>query len=279
MQSSTSRYLAIIVRYGLLVILAAAVIYPIVWVFLGSLKSQESFYTNPWGLPDQFHWEVYKIIFVDFHLQINVWNSLYISVISTLIIIMLSTMAAYGLIRLNWKGSRMVLGVILLGIMIPVHSTLIPIYLDLQAFNNYVDTRILLMLPYIAFGIPTSILILSGYYATISKDMEEAAVIDGSSIIGCFFKIIFPISMPAIATVAILSFIHSWNELLYALIFLRKTEAQTLPVALLQFMGFYSTDWAQVLAAITVAMLPGVLIYMFLQNYIVQGITAGAVKG
>lgn len=279
MKSSMIGYIAGFLKYGMLIFWAAAVIYPVVWVFLGSLKSTESFYLHPWGLPDQFHWEVYKKIFTQYHLQINVWNSLYISAVSTLVVILLSAMAAYGLVRLKWRGSKAVMGMILIGIMIPVHSTLIPIYLDLQSYSDNIDTRVLLMLPYIAFGIPTSILILSGYYATISRDMEEAAVIDGSSLIGCFFKIIFPISMPAVATAGILSFIHSWNELLYALIFLRKTGAQTLPVALLQFMGFYSTDWAQVLAAISVAMVPGIFIYMVLQNYIVQGITAGAVKG
>ncbi|MFH5183323.1 carbohydrate ABC transporter permease [Paenibacillus sp. TAB 01] len=279
MKTSASGYAVNVSRYALLIVLAAAVIYPIIWVILGSLKSEESFYTNPWGLPDQFHWEVYNVIFTQFHLQVNVWNSFYISAVSTLVVILFSAMAAYGMIRLKWKGSKAVLGLILLGIMIPVHSTLIPIYLDLQSYNKWIDPRILLMLPYAAFGIPTSVLILTGYYATISRDMEEAAVIDGSSLIGCFFRIILPISMPAIATVAILSFIHSWNELLYALIFLKKTASQTLPVALLQFMGFYSTDWAQVLAAITVGMVPGILIYMILQNYIVQGITAGAVKG
>lgn len=256
-----------------------SILYPILWVILGSLKSKDEFYTNPWGLPQIFHYDVYRSIFSEFHLQANVWNSLYVSTLSTVAVIMLSTMASYGLVRLKWKGSKLVMGLMLLGIMIPVHSTLIPIYLSLQGFSDSIDMRIMLMLPYVAFGIPTSILILSGYYSSLSREVEEAAVIDGSSLIGCFFRIILPVSMPAIATVAILSFINSWNELLYALIFLQQPGKQTLPVALLQFMGFYSTDWAQVLAAISVATLPGILIYMFLQNHIVQGVTAGAVKG
>lgn len=265
-------------RYVFLIIIAISVLYPLLWVFMGSVKSEQDFYTNPWGIPTSFHWEIYTSVLTEYNLHINILNSMYVAVVSMIIIMVVSAMAAYGIVRMKWRGSRLVLGFFLLGIMIPVHSTLIPLYINLQGLRDVMDPRIVLLIPYIAFGIPTSILILSGYFSTLSREVEEAAVIDGCSLIGTFFRIILPISTPALATVGILAFIHSWNELLYALVFLRETELQTIPVSILKFMGFYSTDWSKVLASISITMIPSIIIYMFLQDKIVQGVTAGAVK-
>jgi raffinose/stachyose/melibiose transport system permease protein len=162
--------------------------------------------------------------------------------------------------------------------MVPGHTTLIPVYLNLQGLRDVLDDRIVLIIPYVAGGLSQAILILSGYFSSLSKEIEEAAVMDGASLIGIFFKIILPISMPAIATVSIFSFIFTWNELLYGLVFIEKTEHQTIPVAILKFVGFYSTDWSKVLASIALTMIPSLLVYMVAQNKIVQGITDGAVK-
>lgn len=265
-------------RYVFLIIIAISVLYPLLWVFMGSVKSEQDFYTNPWGIPTSFHWEIYTSVLTEYNLHINILNSMYVAVVSMIVIMVVSAMAAYGIVRMKWRGSRLVLGFFLLGIMIPVHSTLIPLYINLQGLRDVMDPRIVLLIPYIAFGIPTSTLILSGYFSTLSREVEEAAVIDGCSLIGTFFRIILPISTPALATVGILAFIHSWNELLYALVFLRETELQTIPVSILKFMGFYSTDWSKVLASISITMIPSIIIYMFLQDKIVQGVTAGAVK-
>jgi raffinose/stachyose/melibiose transport system permease protein len=265
-------------RNLLLSLIALTVIYPLLWVFLGSFKTEKEFYTNPWGIPGSFHYEIYQNVIKQYRLDINIWNSFFIATISTVIIMLVSTMAAYGIVRMKWKASKWVLGFFLLGIMIPVHSTLIPLYISLQGFRDLVDPRFVLLIPYIAFGIPTSILILSGYVSTLSREIEEAAVIDGASLIGVFCRIIIPMSVPALATVAILAFIHSWNELLYALVFLRETDMQTIPVAILKFIGFYSTDWSSVFACISITVIPSIIIYLFLQDKIVQGMTSGAVK-
>lgn len=179
---------------------------------------------------------------------------------------------------MKWPGSRAALVFFLLGIMIPVHAVLIPVYIQLQSLRDFIDARIVVMIPYAAFGLSTSILIFSGYFHTLAKEVEEAAVMDGYSIIGTFFKIIVPLSPPVIATVSILSFIHSWNELLFGLVFLKQPGMQTIPVALLQFKGMYSTNWSTMLAAITMTTVPSVIVYMLLQDKIVQGITDGAVK-
>lgn len=278
MSHKLNRTLYALLRYLVLSFIALTVVYPLLWVFLGSFKTEQEFYLNPWGLPSTLHFEIYKNVITQYRLDQNIWNSFFIAAISTGIVMVVSAMAAYGIIRMKWKASKWVLGFFLLGIMIPVHSTLIPLYISLQGLRDLMDPRFVLLIPYIAFGIPTSILILSGYVATLSKEIEEAAVIDGSSLIGVFFRIVLPMSVPALATVSILAFIHSWNELLYALVFLRETSEQTIPVAILKFMGFYSTDWSSVFASITITIVPSIIIYVFLQEKIVQGMTSGAVK-
>ncbi|TVX99387.1 carbohydrate ABC transporter permease [Paenibacillus cremeus] len=265
-------------RFVLLAAIAVTVIYPLLWVFLGSFKTEKEFFLNPWGIPSALHFEIYTNVIKQYRLDINIWNSFLIGLLSTIIITLVSALAAYGIIRMKWSGSKWMLGFFLLGIMIPVHSTLIPLYISLQGLREWIDPRLVLLIPYVAFGIPTSILILSGYVSTLSKEIEEAAVMDGSSLIGVFFRIILPVSVPALATVGILSFIHAWNELLYALVFLRDTAEQTIPVAILKFVGFYSTDWSNVFACISITIIPSVIIYVFLQEKIVQGVTSGAVK-
>jgi raffinose/stachyose/melibiose transport system permease protein len=265
-------------RYIFLIFITIVVLYPVIWVFLSSFKTEEDLFTNPWGLPRSFQWQTYGDVILNHKLHINIINSFFISIVSTIVTILLSAMAAYGIIRIKWKGSKLVLGFFVLGIMVPAHATLIPIYINLLPLNDFLDPRIVLLIPYISFGFPVSILILSGYLSTLPRTLEEAAVIDGYSVIGIFFKIILPISMPALATVGILSFINSWNELLYALIFLRQDEVQTIPVAILRFVGFYTTAWSNVLASIAITIVPTIIIYMFLQDKIVHGMTAGAVK-
>lgn len=265
-------------KYLFLSSIAFSVLYPLVWVLMSSIKSEKDFFTNPWGFPVSFHWETYASVLSEYGLHWNLLNSLLLATVTTMIVVLISTMAAYGIMRLKWKGNMAILGLFLLGIMIPGHATLIPLYINMQGLLSVLDPRLVLLIPYIAFGIPTSILILSGYFSTLSKEMEEAAVIDGCSLIGAFFKIILPISTPVLATVGILAFIHTWNELLFALVFLKQTELQTVPVAILKFVGFYSTDWSKVLATISITMLPSLAVYMFFQEKIVQGVMEGSVK-
>jgi raffinose/stachyose/melibiose transport system permease protein len=276
--TSMGKYVLPAVRHIFLMIVAISVLYPLLWVFLGSFKTEKEFYTNPWGLPSALNFGTYANVLTQYHLHLNLLNSFFLAAVSTIVVVFLSSMLAYGIIRMKWMGSKAVLMFVMLGIMVPVHSTLIPLYINLQPLMEHLDNRVVLLLPYIAFGLPTSVLIFSGYFSTLSKEMEEAAVIDGASMIGTFFRIILPISTPAISTVSILSFIGHWNELLFALVFLRDSEMQTVPVALLQFMGFYSTDWSKILSSISITIIPSFVVYAFLQNRIVQGFTAGAVK-
>ena len=150
-----------------------------------------------------------------------------------------------------------------------------------MVFNKIglLNKHISLVLPYVAFALPTSIFILSGFMATFPKEIEEAAVIDGCSMKGVFWRIIFPLSKSSIATISIFNFVTAWNELMFALIFMTSDSKMTLPVSLTRFKGQYSTSWTIQLAAVVIMVLPSLIAYFFLNDKIIKSLTIGAVKG
>jgi len=155
---------------------------------------------------------------------------------------------------------------------------LIPLFLmfnKVRLTNNYLA----LILPYVAFALPTSVFILTGFMSTIPGEVEEAFIIDGGSMAGVFWKVIFPLSKSAIATISIFNFVSMWNELMFALIFMSDPAKMTLPVSLTRFKGQYSTNWTVQLAAIVIMVIPSVLVYLFLSDRIIESMTIGAVKG
>ena len=168
--------------------------------------------------------------------------------------------------------------VFLIGMMVPIHCTLIPIYITFAKIS-LINTYLGLIIPYVAFGFPTTIYIMTGFFSSLPREMEEAAVIDGCGLPTCFFRIMLPISKVGLFTVSIFSFVGNWNELLVALIFTNSDNVKTLPVGLTSFVGVYNTNYAPMLAAIVIAILPTIAVYCSFSNAIVDGLTAGAVKG
>ncbi|WP_313639095.1 carbohydrate ABC transporter permease [Paenibacillus sp.] len=264
--------------YGFLGLITIIVLYPLIWVYMSAVKSEQDFFLNPWGIPQSFNLDGFVKVITEYKLHINILNSVFVSMLTLAAVMILASLAAYGVTRLKWKGSKLTLSFFMLGLLIPVHSTLIPIYMSLQGLREFLDPRIVIVLPYIVFALPTAIMVLSGYFFTLPKELEESAVLDGCCIRTTFIRIILPISTPAMATVGILTFMATWNELLFSLVFLIKPEYQTIPVAILQFTGL-STDWTKVLASIAITIAPSLVLYMCLQNKIIQGVTAGSVKG
>lgn len=266
------------VLYLVLVAIAVSIIYPLIWTFFGSVRDEKLFALNPWGLPEQLDLHVYVDVLFTYGIARNLINSLLLSSVGVMISTVLALLASYGLARMRWKGSNLMMAFFLSGIMIPVHSTLIPLYIGLQPFRR-IDERFALLIPYIVFSLPTAIFLLTNYMRSISRSLEEAAVIDGCSLFKSFLYVIVPVTGPAIATVTIFSFMGMWNELLFALVFLQKNETHTLPVGILRFTGLYTTQWQLTLAAIVIALIPSLLLYLILQDRIIKGMTAGALKG
>jgi len=264
--------------YTILTIISITCLYPLVWLILNSFKTNSELFSNPWGITPSPVFENYKTAWSAGKIGISFFNSVFVSLVSMVLTIIIASMAAFAITRLKWKLSGKVLGFLLLGVMIPIHSTLIPLFLmfnKVRLTNNYLA----LILPYVAFALPTSVFILTGFMSTIPGEVEEAFIIDGGSMAGVFWKVIFPLSKSAIATISIFNFVSMWNELMFALIFMSDPAKMTLPVSLTRFKGQYSTNWTVQLAAIVIMVIPSVLVYLFLSDRIIESMTIGAVKG
>ncbi len=270
-----------IARFAKWMVLIAVMIvslYPVIWIILGSLKGNDELMLNTWGLPREWRFSNYAEAWLNSGISRAFINSLMVSCGSLLILIIVSTMAAFALTRLRFKGSKLVRSGFMVIMMIPLHVTLIPLFLSMTKMNLN-NTYFSLILPYVTFGLPVAIFILTGFLKAFPDSIEESAVIDGASMIRVFFTMTVPMSKPSIATVAIYSFVTMWNELLYAVVFMSKKSMMTIPVVLTMFKGQYTTDYVSMLAAIVMGILPSLLIYVFFNRQIIAGMASGAVKG
>ncbi|MBQ4639154.1 MAG: carbohydrate ABC transporter permease [Clostridia bacterium] len=252
-------------------------LFPLYWLLCFSLKdTQEIFSGNLIGLPTQWLFSNYA----------NAWGSggnislfLLNSVIDTAATLVLTSlfgfMCAYGLLRMRWKGQKLVMTYIMMGMMIPMHAALYPLT---ETLLPLMKTHWALIIPYAAFNIPITILILSGFITSIPYEMEEAACIDGSGIYRTAFTIILPMMIPAISTAAIFVFLQVWNELLLATIF-TTGKVRTLTVGIQQMSGQYQTDYGSMGAALVIATLPTLILYICMSGQVQKSLIAGAVKG
>jgi len=268
-----------IILFSILIIVAFAQLFPLYWLITFSLKSNiEIFGENVIGLPQNWRWINYKTALSDGGILKYFLNSVIYSGVTVLVTGIVSSMAAYAIARMKWKLKDYVFGIFVLGIMIPTQAALLPLFQLLEKLGlkgGYLG----LLIPYISFGIPMSVMILTGFYKGIPKEIEEAAYIDGSGIFRCFGSIILPIIKPAIATASIFTFLGSWNELMFANTLVDSSDFRTLPVGIMSFAGQYSTDWGLIGAGMVIATLPTILVYFLLSNQVQESLVAGAVKG
>lgn len=265
-------------KHIVLILICVTCIYPVVWMTLSSFKSQAELYDNPWGWPQTFTLDNYVRAFVNGNIGRYFLNSVFIAAVSVVLIVLLSVMAAYGITRLKWKLSGFALTVFVAGMMIPTYGALIPLYNifnKLGILNNYLSV----IISHTTFGLPLGIFIMSGFMQAIPRELEEAAILDGCSILQMFKRVIMPIVRSGIVTISVISFINVWNDLLFGQIFLNDKEKMPLTVGLLEFKGRFGTDYVGMLAAIVVTVIPVVAIYTILHDKIIDGMTAGAVKG
>ncbi|MFJ7974901.1 carbohydrate ABC transporter permease [Peribacillus sp. NPDC096379] len=263
--------------YLLAIILLVFTGLPYFLMINSSLKSQLEFMTSPWSLPNFLTFENYsKVLSSEFLRYFG--NSLIVAVISVILVIVVSAMASYPLARMKFKLNRPLFILFMIGMMIPIHTTLIPIYLLTINIGLY-DTIWGLIGPYVAFAIPVSVVIFTQFLQDIPTELEESAKIDGCGQFRLFWKILFPLLKPAVATVAIYNFIHIWNEFVFALVLTNSKENFTLPLGLRDFYGEFSVNVPGIMAALTLGSLPLLLVYFVAQEKIVRGIAAGSVKG
>ena len=255
-------------------------LFPFYWLVTFSFKSNTEIFDshNLAGLPKVWRLENYTDALLGGGILTYFLNSVFYSAVTVAVSTILAAMAAYAIIRMNWKFKGIAAMIFTLGIMIPVQATLLPLFQALDRMElrqGYLG----LLLPYIAFAMPMSIMILSGFYRSVPREIEEAACIDGCGIYAMFFRIILPIVRPGIATASIFAFLNTWNELLFANTFVDKQELKTLPVGIMSFVGEHSTNWGVIGAGMVGATLPTVVIYFLLSKQVQESLTIGAVKG
>lgn len=268
----------LVVKYIVLILFFIACLYPLVWLVINSFKTNEDLFANTWGLPIKWTLENYKHAIVDGNIGRYFLNSIFVSVISVALTLILCIMAAYGVTRLKWKRSKLVMGIFLLGMMIPAYGSIIPMY---NIFNKIgiLNSYIAVIIPHVTFALPMGIFIMTGFFAGLPVELEEASIIDGCALMTSFRKVIIPVAIPGIVTVAVISFINIWNDLLFSQIFLTDQDKMPLTIGLTQFQGIYSTDYVGMIAAIVVTVVPVIIVYIILHEKIIDGMISGAVKG
>ena len=251
---------------------------PLIWIIMSSFKSNKEILSSAFALPSSFGLSGYKAALDMAPIFKFYGNSIIISVLSTLLNVVVVCMAAYVLARHKFKGSTFVTLLLSVSLLIPTAALLMPIYKIMTAIGLF-DTRTGLILVYAALGLPTSLFIFKSYFQSIPKELEEAACIDGAGFFRTFFVIVFPLAKPGLATGAILQFLTSWNEFMFALILTKSTSVRTLPLALNYFTSQFSFNYTAMFAALTMVILPSIIIYILLQEQITSSMVEGSVKG
>ncbi len=275
------RYMEIIKRCLLYAFVAVLVIfstYPFLYMVSTSLKSMEDFFMNPFSIfPKSLNLTQYTAVF-EMGLTNYFVNSIIIVVLAVALVVFISALASYPLSRMKFRLSGLLFLLFIGGMMIPVHATLIPIFTMSNKIGIY-DTLLALLGPYVAFALPISIFIFIQFMKDIPMELEEAAKMDGANHWAIFSKVIFPNIMPAISTIVIYNFVHIWNEFIFALVLIQSPNKMTLPVGLQKFYGEFSVNVPGLMAALTLASLPLILIFILAQEKVVKGLSSGAVKG
>jgi len=251
---------------------------PFVFQIMTSFKTQGEFITyGIFKLPGSFNFNNFiRVISDDFYKFFL--NSILVIAISLTLLLFLSAFAAYPLSRMQFKFNKPIYSAIIAAMSIPIHVTLIPIFI-MTSRLGMIDNVFALIGPNVAFNLPISIFILTAFMQGISKEMEEAAEIDGCGRFATFFKILFPLSKSGLATLAIYNGVVIWNEFVFAMVLTQTPRAQTLPLAIWQYQGQYSINTPLIMALLVLSCLPVILLYIFGQDKLVKGMMAGAVKG
>ena len=261
-------------------IFSLSCIFPIVWMLYSSLKEKRAFNADIVGLPKSPTLINYTRILTnpDYHLPESMFNSFRTTALSILLIVAFSFIVGYILARVRFKLNRVLYVMFLMGMLIPIHSLLVPIYVVFKKCNIS-NQWFTLLLPYVSFGLPMGIFLVEGFFKTVPVDLEEAAAIDGSNFTHTLWTIIFPICRPILVTVAIIQVFSCWNEFSFALVLIKDVGLQTVPLALTQFKGQFASDYPKQMAAMLLTMAPIVVLYFAFSRQIIKGMVAGAVKG
>ncbi|MCL2335645.1 MAG: carbohydrate ABC transporter permease [Endomicrobia bacterium] len=272
------KYLQDALTHLILIIVSLTCVFPVFWMLSSSLKTQQEIFTKMSLLPHTWNWSNYVTAFVQADFGRYFLNSVFYTVVGVFFILFVSSLAAYAFARLEFWGKSVFFYVLIATLLIPIPGVFVPLYLLLKNLH-LIDTRIGLLLCYISNGLAFAIFLLKGFFDDLPREIEEAALIDGCSRFGIYWRIALPLAKPALATLVIMNSLTIWNEFLLALVVLQDKAKMPIQRGLMVFQGTFITDYPLLMAGLTIATIPIVIIYLLMQKHIVKGIASGALKG
>ncbi len=275
---ASNRGITAALKYLVAAFFALVVLIPLFATLINGFKSNAEVLLYPFGLPSTWHWENYAGVLQSTAFWRQLGNSTMVMLATAVGVVVLSSMPAFVFARMTFRGRELLFNFFTLGLLFPIAVAILPLYISLRQ-AGLVDRLWGIILPQVAFGIPGNVLILRGFFATIPRELEEAAAIDGCSSAGFFVRVLLPLMRPALAAVTVLTMVYSWNDFFLPLLVLNKEQLWTLPLGIMQFQGQFGTDWARVLSFVALSLVPTIGFYLVAERQIIAGLTAGAVKG
>jgi len=266
-----------IIKYVFLILMALAFITPLLFTLMSSLKNNREIFTNPFSLPETWRFDNYVSAWNDASMGNYFINSVLISMATVVTLAILCSMAAFIIARFEFKGSRALMVFFLVGMMVPMHTILVPVTYIIGALNLK-NNLVVLVLLYVAFATPFSVMVLSNFMRGISKSLEEAAIIDGAGYFRIYWNVVMPMTVPAISTISIFNFLNAWNNVLFPLLFINDNKLKPIALGLLNFSGERGSEYGPLMAAIAITVFIPLIIYLIFQEKVEGGLAAGAIK-
>lgn len=263
---------------AVMVLLALINVYPLFWMIVSSLKTKQEYLRNVFAFPTAAQFSNYSDAMRVGKLDYGIMNSAIVSGISVTLILLIAFITGYCLARFHFRGRNLIYMMFISGMMVPIHALMVPLFVEFK-YLSLLNTRLSLVITYVALGLPLAVFLVEGFVRSMPYEVEEAALIDGSSFFNTLARVVAPMCRPVLSTALIMAFLDTWNEFSFASILISSEELKTLPVRLTGFSGQYTTDHTKLLAALVIASLPVLLVYLILNKKVVEGMVAGAVKG
>ncbi len=275
----TRSWLFMSLKYILLIVLCLIMLGPVMTTVLGSIRTTGEFISAPFAAPQNgIQWTNYIDILLNPSFWNSMKNSLMITVTVTIMNVVLASMLAFVFTRIDFRGRGFVFGVLSLGLLFPIVIAILPIFLQVRQLG-LINNIFGVIFPLVAFGLPGSVVILRGFFIHVPNELEDASYIDGCTTFEFFIHILLPLARPALTAVAVLQVIAAWNEYFLPLLVFNDEKLWPLTLGMQQFQGQFGTDWARVMAYVTLLIIPAILFYVVAEKYIVTGLTGGELKG
>lgn len=263
--------------FTVLIVYFITIAYPLFWMIINSFKTTEEIFGNSWSMPQQWLFSNY-IEAWNTGISGYFFNSLFVTVSTCLLTVMISALGAYGLSRFDFRGKNVLFIFCMGGMMLSPQVSIVPLYKLIQLLGIH-DTYFAMILPYIAYRIPITILLIRAAFLEVPKELEESAFLDGCNTWTVFTKIFIPLNIPILLTGVVLTAYFTWNEFMFALIFVDSDSLKTIPAGLMQFRDALATNWGVLLAGLMISALPIIILFLFMQKYFIRGLSSGSVKG